>query len=416
MTSLSIEVGASGDRRGRAPIGLIAELDRLDEPRQSRKVAVSSRQARVVGGLAPGLWQVRLIMPNGREQVREVQISAAGVTAVRFVLGSARRRPTPAPAPPPVVRGGRGRPRVSIMLPRRYAAATGDQRSALDAQSPVVRAATVAPAKRDPVLLWKELASAAAEGSLLAAVGGIGAPAVMPEASRVDDEMRWRIGGEPVHRTYAQAGTRFHCLPVPWRTHEGTTPIALMLDQGSEARRTRVVVEDEGFGGMLAYLASGSVLSAVDLLEADDSFEDTIGRRAKDILQGKRASPLGACAAGYALIGTAVPGEEQLWHSWIENLASWFKWIPDTFILNARLKLMHARDDADAATALACLHAALGCGIPYYRRGFDWLLQAMMHFPDDPTVTEVRPVLTDMAARLDMREAFTTVTMGDTSE
>ncbi|RSV32176.1 hypothetical protein [Sphingomonas sp. ABOLH] len=416
MASLSIEIARVGDPSAARPIGLVAEVSRIGDGGRTppRKVSVSSVGARSVDGLAPGLWQIRLATPDGLLDTREVELAEGVPVAVRFKLAP-RRRTSPAPPPKPT-RPRRGPPgaagATAARLTRRYSGAADGPSRAHDGLMVVETVATPA-VDGNPLVLWRAMAAAAADGRLMRKLAGtVGPSSLLPEPSGPDDELRWRVIGEPGSRTYAVTGSRFHCLPVPWRAHDWQSPVALLLVGDAESARTRVFIEDEGFAGLLAYLSSGSVLSAVDLLRVDDGLADSVGRTAEDLLHGKRASPLGACAAGYALLGAAVPGVDEPWHPWIGNLSRWFGWIPDGAILLARLQLMQARSEADAAEALATLRTALGRGLPYYRRGFDWLLQAMLRFADDPVVAEVRPMVADVAARLDMREVFTTLTIG----
>lgn len=421
MASLSIEVGRGSGHGSNEPIGLVAELDRLDGPRaarESRKVFVSSKTGRIVDGLAPGLWQVRLVTPAGQIDMREVELANVGVVPVRFTIG-ARRAAKPAPPSPPPATARRRRGFAPSadgnggMRTTRFLADAGAVRTQPDDQPPIVVASAVRPSADGAVELWRRIAAAAADGTLLDELRGAEASStVVPEILGVDDETRWHLPQKQESRTYALAGTRLHCVPVPWHARGGASPVVITLNSRPGPQRTRVVVEDEGFAGLLAYLASGSVRSAVDLIEADDDLAAAVGRSAQDALYGKRASPLGACAAGYALLGSSVPGADEPWHPWIENLSEWFPWIPDGAVLLARLRLMNTRDDEDAASALTTLHDALGRGLPCYRRGFDWLLQAMLRFPDDPIVDAVRPSLNDVAARLDMREIFTTLVIG----
>jgi len=421
MASLSIEVGRDSGHGGNEPIGLVAELDRLDGPRDvrdTRKVVVSSRSGRVVDGLAPGLWQVKLVTPAGQIDLREVELANAGVVLVRFTIAARRAsKPAPPPSPPPTTRRRRG------FTPSadgnggsrtiRFSADAGGLWPKASDQPPLVIAATVRPIAAGAVELWSRIAAAAADGTLLGELRGAEASVtVMPQIPGVDDETRWTLPEMQGSRTYALAGARLHCVPVPWHAHGHASPVSIVLDAGPGPQRTRIVVEDEGFAGLLAYLSSGSVLSAVDLIEADDDLAAVVGRSAQDALYDKRASPLGACAAGYALLGSSVPGVEEPWHPWLHNLSNWFPWMPDGAVLLARLRLMNARDDEDAASALTTLHDALGRGLPCYRRGLEWLLQAMLRFPDDPIVAAVRPSLNDVAARLDMQEVFTTLMIG----
>lgn len=416
MASLSIEVARADDPGAARPIGLVAEVSRIGDfsGTPPRKVYVSSVSARLVDGLAPGFWQVRLATPDGLLDTREVELVEGAAITVRFELAPRRRG---SPAPPKPIRWRRGPARgagaTAGMLTRRYSGAADSPPRAHDGLM-VVETIGAPAADGDPLVFWRAMADAAADGRLMQKLASSDSPLpfLSPEPSGADDELRWRVVGEPESRIYAAAGSRFHCLPVPWRTHEWQSPVALVLVGEGGSARTRVSIEDDGFAGLLAYLSSGSILSAVDLLSVDDDLADSVGRTAESLLYGKRASPLGACAAGYALLGAAVPGIDEPWHPWIGNLSRWFGWIPDGAILLARLQLMQTRSEADTDEALATLRTALGRGLPYYRRGFDWLLQAMLRFADDPVVAEVRPMVADVAARLDMREVFTTLTLG----
>lgn len=423
MASLSIGVDVRGGEGARAP-GMVAELERVGAGgRQRRTVAVATGDQTVVDDVDPGLWEIRLVMPAGRTLVREVEVRDGSQASAEFDISvRAARGDRAAYLPPPssgsasngiVARGSAALRDLAIAGGTRFSGIVGRPNRMLrevDARIVPVQGAGD-PAAAPPA--WRAMAAALRDGGLPVSLWSAGRE-VEPErrGEDVDGARLWEVRGAEGERTFALVGgrgrRRLHSVPTPWWRH-GQGPDAFVAVGGEAAsNRSRIAITDPSFAGLVSYLSHGAIVTAVELIDADRSLGDRGGTYAENLLADKRSSPLGACAAAYALVGTTRPREDAHWHAWVGNLRRWFEWVPDGAILDARLQLLRARTEADVEAVLPLVQQAVSRGVPYYRQGFDWLLQAMRQFPDDPVLAEALPAVSAVSAYLDMADVFTT--------
>lgn len=220
-------------------------------------------------------------------------------------------------------------------------------------------------------------------------------------------------------------------LPLPWRIDlhgnqwHSDDFVDLMVDKsiGRRTSRSNVMVRDEKYGGLLAYMNSGSLGLAGEMMRANGPIAQT----ALDLLYEKGRSPLGACAAGYILMATSnlVDSEDGStriaeWRSWIDNLVQQplYHWIPDVSILGAKLVLHTAETREEAWEALPFLHRALRGGLPFYSMGLGWLLELLGHFRNEDKLIGALFNDVDLVARsLDVSQAFLVINIsGSASE
>lgn len=461
MASLDIMIEDAELPRARS--GVVAELDFLgdteaDASRSAtpsgeklrRKVSVLPSSARLVEDLRPGVWEVRIIEPNGRVQSKEVSLEADEHGATSFDL-SARRGPSATRRPVTISGGSSARKHFGRIGSDSIRSPGQTRRGAVAASTPLVRKPpayagvltrdgavlrsrsvrgdgavrgsdaprtdafsipwAASPSLVDVRAYWSDLAASLNEGDPPVALWGDVRPRRLSASTPNDLGMAWRVAAETGVRTFVlvQDGPvrRVHSVPVPWRMNGGGRLVSLAV-RGGDARTSVTEVADEAFAGLIEYLRSGAVVTAVDFLVDVPELEGFTSADPVEALQRKQVSPLGACAAAYALIGTTRPGAEPHWRPWVANLHRLFDWLPDAAILKARLELMLARTEGEAKAVLPLVHDALRRGVPYYRQGFDWLLQAMLQFPDDDLVRRLQPRIVDVAAALDMTDVFTT--------
>lgn len=442
MANLKVEIDQANLSDRSTSVGLVAELtfigpDAGMHRRFSQKVSVSPSNPRTVTNLPAGPWEVRLVTPSGEvlseavdlEEEREGKVSflvmprlvkrglvrimttAAGEAAAKGGLKLKKRRRALYVKSFGGTGAGQGRRTTygdaAIALNR----TTGEDVSVLRTRprgnQPV--------AEQDVLGLWQSLADGA-DGKVEVEQMVSGHEKEVRSRTGKNKEAFWNLQVQPNvlgERIFCvvplQGKTRVHSLPEPWRMHD-PEPSAVRLELGNEpatgSHQSHVVIDDEMFAGLLAYMSAGAIVTAADLVKADERFSSL--DRVEDLLRQKRFSPLGACAAAYVLIGSEDLRNPAPWHGWINNLAAWFPWIPDGSILNARLALLKAQSEEEGEAVLPLLHKALERGVPYYCIGFGWLIQTMMHFPDDPLVTKVRPLVERVSSCLDMAEPFTT--------
>ncbi|MEH3036199.1 MAG: hypothetical protein PGN23_06865 [Sphingomonas adhaesiva] len=419
---------------------MVAEIEPMGsrEDRHRRTVSVSAGEPKRLDDVAPGLWEVRVLTPAGRVLTREIEVIDGVVATADFDIGvrtasgdRAAYFPSRSAAPDPIAKGiglpavlGRGsavfRDIVGGIGGTRFGgggimgrvrARAPETKSVAQVQ---VRTVPARPVESDEAILasWAALADALGsrrEPDALWSAGEAAQPS--PAGTGIDGGHLWTVKGVDGARTFALAtvagGRRLHVLPVPWREHE-LEPGAALSVVGSPGTASRVVVTEPSYSGLLSYLSHGDVVTAAELVSADEGLRPYGGGDAVGMLQDKRACPLGACAAAYALVGVAVPASEAPWHPWVGNLRRWFPMVPDGAILDARLRLLTARTEGDVAPVAAIVRDALCRGIPFYRQGFDWLLQAMLQFPDDGMLAAAHPLVSRVAATVDVTEVFTT--------
>lgn len=430
MATLTLEVRSAAD-------GSIGSVDLVIEivpvggrgARLAQTVAVATGRVREIRDLSPGPWEVRVVTPAGRMISREVDIDDDGSNeVVRIRLdGPADDRPTRR-------KPGSGRPRGlfpdgyltksfpspgirSLGVP--FGAGVSDS---VDTRVRVLRGPEIRRASDDEALAaWTDLARCV-EGDLTPD-RALRARAVGSGTGPDADELVRFPGVQEGRRIFAVATRggrrRLHAVPVPFRIHGASGDVVLNRDGVQDGRlTTRVALRDARYAGVVAYLANGDLAAATALLGrvGDDVRGEPLDELAVGILRGKMASPLGACAAGYVLLGgDFASGPSQNWHEWIGNLCRMFDWIPDGAIIAARLMLLRAGTEEEARSALGLLREAVLRGLPFYSVGLGWLLGSMRHFPDDPLLAAAASLIQRVAVGLDMDEPFTTLDLGDTA-
>lgn len=429
MPSLSIRLDPSADGLG-VQTGMVAELARLQPAggsmRLTRKVAVTTSGDSVVDDLAPGRWEVSIVTASGRSLTQEVDVDDGTVAEARFSLPL----PKVVPSTRRGVRGaelGLGDPPTGVRLTRgmqssgaegfydtRSVPITGGNRTIGRPDARVeVFASLFEPVRRGERIkaFWAQLSDSLARGAVPRFLWLGAQPVHAARNGPIDAAAGFVMGETPGRRSWALSTgggwRRLHAVPVPWSS-DGVG-VAVVLGSGDDSSGSRIKVGDPAYAGLLDYLATGSLAAASDLLHADDTLAVFTRDGATELLRDKGANPLGACAAAYALLGSAVPGEDARWHAWIANLSDMFDWLPDGAILLARLRLSQARSEADVEAALPIVLEALGRGVPFYRQGFDWLLQSMLQFDGEPAVCEMMTFVRGAAAALDMTQVFTTL-------
>lgn len=429
MPSLNIRIDPPTDASG-IQTGMVAELARLQpadgSSRLTRKVSVTTSADSRVDDLAPGRWEVSIVTATGRSLTEEVVVGDGTVAEARFALPSpslerSARRGIHGTGLPPAG------PPTGVRLTRGMKSADGDRLyetgevpfpggnrsgSGQDARVEVLEPQFDAVRRGDEVrAFWAQLSDSLARGAVPRFLWLGAQPARAALDTRADVGSGFFMDVAPGRRIWALlAGggvRRLHAVPAPWRT--GGAGVQVILAIGDGLAGSRIVVGDPAYAGLLDYLATGSLAAAADLLHADDRLAAAYTRvGATELLRDKGSSPFGACAAAYALLGSAVPGEDGRWHAWITNLSGSFEWLPDGAIALARLRLSQARSDADVDATLPIVMEALGRGVPFYRQGFDWLLQSMLQFEGVPAMREMMASVREAAAALDMTQVFTT--------
>lgn len=428
MPSLSIRIDPSADGSG-VQTGMVAELARLQpvdgSSRLTRKVSVTTSADSRVDDLAPGRWEVSIVTATGRSLTQEVVVGDEPVAETRFVLPSPRvdnsvRRGVRETGLPPFG------PPTGVRLTRGMKSAGADRfydtvevPSSSGSRAPPrmnahaeVFGSPFEPARRGEQVqrFWGQLSDSLARGAVPRFLWLGAQPVRVALSARTNVgfgfDMDVTIGRRAWALLAGDGVRRLHAVPAPWRS--GGAGMQIVLATGDGAAGSRMVVGEAAYAGLLDYLAKGSLAAAADLLHADDGLAAYTRAGAIEVLRDKVSSPFGACAAAYALLGSTVSGEDARWHAWIANLSTSFAWLPDGAIALARLRLAQARSDADVDAALPIVMEALGRGVPFYRQGFDWLLQSMLQFEGEPAMREMMASVREAAAALDMTQVFTT--------
>jgi len=409
------------------PICMVAELRSVDgkgRSRFERRLEVVAGRELAIDGLAPGTWEVRVLTPTGPMVSGEIDLVAGIEGRLTLQVVQVRSRK-------PVLE-----PRSNGSVEARatsapYDAATtttgganeyrGVERAFAEAASDSVRITVLASKPElasNPVLVsnalerWRSVARCVGgkvsirRALALRDVGmTIRHPFGEPAEARFDEVAR--RGRRIFALVESGHGTRLHSVPAPFRPHASENVVLLhaRLDSFGDLR-SRVELSEPIYGGIVAYLAAGAVVTAAELARG------VTRDLTEDALREKRSSPLGACAAAYVLIGSGKSADEAPWHEWVGNLRRWFPDLPDGAILEARLRLSRARTPHQVREVVDLLREAVARGIPFYAVGIGWLVQSLRHFPDDPLLAETLPWIERVADAVDMDEPFTTLRIG----
>jgi hypothetical protein len=217
-------------------------------------------------------------------------------------------------------------------------------------------------------------------------------------------------------------------MPYPWMQSDGSgeaqVEASIAIDvEGLESSpienslveepgwSVRPGVRDRQLGSVLSYLSSGEAASARELIQP-----------ARELLFEKTINPMAAAGGGYVLVDEWVrdssqAGSDSRWHSWIDNLANWFPWLPDGAILQGWLALRRRDQAPDLGKARSALLQAESRGIPLYTAGVRRLSDGLMLLANeargkgspDPEVDAAMARVRRLAWQVDPRQPFTCV-------
>ncbi len=156
---------------------------------------------------------------------------------------------------------------------------------------------------------------------------------------------------------------------------------------------------------LLHYIAAGS-------FEAAQLTSEQALAEAESMLRDKRGNPIGAAIGGYYLL--RVGALDRL-HNWPNNLANWFKWLPDGAVIHA-WQLLHEPDEAQNSQARGRLLQAAERGLPVYTEGVRLLIDglelfaydAVAHDERDEAVEQALKNIRKYAAAVDWNQQLTT--------
>ena len=170
---------------------------------------------------------------------------------------------------------------------------------------------------------------------------------------------------------------------------------------GPEAHTCRLYVRAGGGLGAVVRLADGKSDRVAGYLSSGRADRAVaVATSAEKLLRSKMQGPLGAALGGYALLRL---GDIERMHNWPDNLANWFKWLPDGAVIAGALA---ARAHDGPAAAVRFLEACRR-GMPVFTEGISVLvteIRPLLQSDDLPPA--VRDELTEAAAPLLALSAF----------
>ncbi|HXD29743.1 MAG TPA: hypothetical protein VN643_01410 [Pyrinomonadaceae bacterium] len=193
-------------------------------------------------------------------------------------------------------------------------------------------------------------------------------------------------------------------VPCPWFSEHREVPAELLVTKDEDLSiTTSWVIQDPDLGTVLAYLANGSLQSALRIASHNSALQ---------LLFDKFENPLGAAAGGYLLLANMKAGEKDDWHHWISNLRRYFQWLPDGCIQFAWLKLKQGPLEDSRAEVRLALFEAFDRGLPYYTLGLQWLVDGLTLLGEDDQEAVKRLKLVQRVSwRADMSNLFTNVNL-----
>lgn len=433
-------------------LGAVARIRRLDGASMEKSVAVGvGGGATRIEGLDGGVYEVQLHLPSGKILAQEVEVGATDdISRLIFDAGGAPNRMLGWQHFAGAVASRADRIDTLFNLSARGLDLEASFDPTDDDHSPddiFASALGATPDHGRPKLLMIEAPSAneTAEPdgartlevwkALANGVRGEIRPVQMVKGfvckrqnalDETDNHDTWRFGFAPDHVSGKRPPRRFAhvqlagsselvSLPLPWRTdgYQGNWQpedyVDLVVDSSGRAKpvRSSVMVRDNKYSGIIAYMNNGAMTLAGELMRAGNIVE----ARAVDLLSEKARSPLGACAAAYVLLSTTSFDGAQggSWLSWIENLGTnpRYNWIPDAALLCARVRMQTAETQAQVLCAIPLLHRALRNGLPFYSLGLSWMLEALTRLrKEDSLLNEIFPHVEKVARYLDVSQAF----------
>lgn len=447
------------------PAAVIARVSQLLGPAGDvPPMPVSFEYLLAMGGdgseieVAPGLWNIEVALPSGELLARQVRMDAGSSGEVAFDLGATPRdwlswqfaegsvpgRDRYEEVLSTDEAGALQSPRgVTRAGPKRLAGSTRRGASAMFG-TPVVQtdafalsgarpAATAVtqvsllrlraetglgaeggdPAFAAAVVWWSTMAAGLRMDASIKDLPGLeGEPGVAFEPGEADRwHQVWRLSGDRPGdgRRFALVVTSWAAelvsLPLPWPSRDGLSRspgVELVIDKSEVSRpsRTSVTLQDADLFGLLSYLKMGAFASAGRVARREPSG----GTLLVDLLKRKRANPLAACAAGYALLAGTDLREERPWHDWIGNLDRWFESVPDGALMHGRLLLARGKP---VEVAKEVFLRAFARGLPFYALGLEWLLEGLRQFGDDERCAEAASLVREVTLRSDVSQAFT---------
>ncbi|HUG30216.1 MAG TPA: carboxypeptidase-like regulatory domain-containing protein [Candidatus Limnocylindria bacterium] len=215
-----------------------------------------------------------------------------------------------------------------------------------------------------------------------------------------------RDQGSPLPRRYLLVESRdwieLVCAPVPWynqaTSEQSVVEVLVRAAPAHGEAASATALRDSDFGAALSYMTIGALSEARQIYE-----------QARDMLFGKVVNPLAAAGGGYVLLGTDPAGEAADWPDWIENLRTWFPWLPDGSIQAGWLKLKRRRDQADVDDARAAFHEAVQRGLPFYSMGIQRLVEGLTMFEGDPETDRLLAQVQSVAWHANLQQPFTTL-------
>ena len=211
-------------------------------------------------------------------------------------------------------------------------------------------------------------------------------------------------------------------LPYPWRSSEGTeTAVEVLVgpDQPVDAEpptehpdvpwSVSTVARDDHVASILGYFAAGDTSAAAFLAGT-----------ALDLLFRKMTNPLAASAGAYVLIDQWLRERSAArpeWVDWIENLARWFRWLPDGELLRGWVALAGPPGQSHVQVARGAFVEAIRRGIPFYTAGVRRLEEGLARIANqdradgrtDPAVLHALERVRALAWNADPRSPFTTL-------
>lgn len=453
MAELDVEVRKPSLRQAKGPrtiaLGAVARLRRIDgasrEREQSIALGIGTAPKRIVD-LDAGLYEIRLMLPSGRVIAQQVELESSVVGHVTFDIDItsngvlAWQQFSGQVAQPVPERQADAFKSTGLVPPVIANAPFSDSFMQTAGHSQVIDDLSLLMIEVQPTLddkiidperireVWKLLAQGV-RGEVRPAdmIKGFFKRVVRPaDEDELHDSWQFELGSDHVPgkrpaRHYAVVrGADVHelvSLPLPWRIDVqaqrwlGEPIVDLLVDKSAarQGARSRVAVRDSVYGGLLAYMGTGAIGLAGEMIRAGPDLET----RALDMLGAKSKSPLGACAAAYVLLATrewttqASAGELK-WQQWVRNLDAdpLYNWIPDAAILCARMVLQQAETLKEAREAIPYLHRALRNGLPFYALGYRWLLEAMRFCAKDPLIRSVSADVDRVARYVDVTQTF----------
>lgn len=139
------------------------------------------------------------------------------------------------------------------------------------------------------------------------------------------------------------------------------------LLRGHSATRITVRIHStsDAADTIVGYLSRGDLYAAEAMTEWTD--------HAIGMLQSKVADPYAAAVGGYLLL--RLQQQPSHLHSWAQNLADWFPFLPDGCVIRARQLMQHPLPDTTELEVL--LLEAVRRGVPVYTEGLRLLTDAL---------------------------------------